>query len=169
MYIGVSGNFKKQNTTIIMFILKFRLKILIYFGSQYMQKLSAYIVLFSQWIDVSYRPIAVATIYKDKMCQYQGDIRQCVFSATACNFKTVQFFFKSTQWLEEMKNRGLLSKQSQRKEIEKKRLLSTKTNTHSGSEQKKQRIVRCLYVKTSGDNGYISLAYETSIYLSHVI
>ena len=85
-----------------MFILKFRLKMLIYLRFQYVQKLQGYIVLVLQQIDVSYRYIAVATIYMDRMCQCKSNIRQCYFSTTQCNFKTAQCFFKSTQWLEEM-------------------------------------------------------------------
>ena len=93
-----------------MFILEFRLKIIIYLRFQYVQKLQGYIVLFLQQIDVLYRHIVVATICKDRMCYYQGDIRQGYFSVTQCNFKTPWYFFKSTQyflkptqWLDEMK------------------------------------------------------------------
>ena len=78
-----------------MFILEFKFKIIIYLRFQYVQKLSVYIVLFLQQIDVSYRHIAVVTICKDRMCQYSGDIRQCIFSATLCNFKMVFSAFLS--------------------------------------------------------------------------
>ena len=111
-----------------MFILKFRLKILIYFESQYVQKLSVYIVLFLLQIDVWRRRIAVATLCKDRMCWCKDGIRQCIFSSTQCNIKMPSYFFKSTQyldemkqWLEEMLNKGLFSKQCQRKGNQSKR------------------------------------------------